>query len=141
MSIRFEDCPCSGKNMSYFTAPWILLTLYNHEGTHGYKIKQILKKSMDDLEITFNITGLYRHLKLLELRGMLSSRWDTPDKGPAKRQYYLTEMGKECLWRWVQTLTIQKELITRFFHKARSVFPFEEHRGAKTTRDQENLEP
>lgn len=123
MSIDFDDCPCSGKNMGYFAAPWILLTLYNHEGAHGYKLKKILKNSMDDLEISFNITGLYRHLKLLEKRGVLSSKWDMPDKGPAKRQYYLTETGKECLCRWIQTLTIQRELITRFFHKASSVFP------------------
>jgi len=123
MSTNFDDCPCSGKNMSYFTAPWILLTLYNNEGVHGYKLKKILKKYMDDLEISFNITGLYRHLKLLEQRGVLSSRWDTPEKGPAKRQYYLTESGKDCLWRWIQTLTIQKELISRFFYKANRIFP------------------
>ena len=109
--------------MSYFTAPWILLTLYNNQGAHGYKLKKILNKYMDDLEISLNITGLYRHLKLLEQRKVLSSKWETPNKGPAKRGYYLTETGKECLWRWVQTLTIQKELITRFFSKASSVLP------------------
>jgi len=123
MSISFDDCPCSGKNMSYFMAPWILLTLYNNQGAHGYKLKKILRKYMDDLGISFNITGLYRHLKLMEQRGVLSSKWDTSNNGPAKRQYYLTESGKECLWRWVQTLAIQKELITRFFSKASSVFP------------------
>lgn len=123
MSINFNDCPCSGKNMSYFTAPWILLTIYNHQGTHGYEIKKITKSYMEDLGISFNITGLYRHLKILEERGVLSSKWDTPSKGPAKRKYYLTDIGKECLWRWMQTLTIQLELITRFFDKARSVYP------------------
>lgn len=123
MSINFQDCPCSGKNMSYFSAPWILLTLYNHAGIHGYKLKKILKGYMEDLGISMNITGLYRHLKLLEKRGVLSSEWNTPNKGPAKRQYYLTENGKECLWRWVQTLHIQVELISRFFEKAKSIFP------------------
>lgn len=123
MSINILDCPCSGKNMSYFTAPWILLTLYNHEGTHGYKIKKILKSYMGDLRISLNISGLYRHLKVFEQRGIVSSKWDTPDKGPAKRKYYLTDIGKECLWRWMQTLTIQIELIARFYDKARDSFP------------------
>ena len=123
MSIDLEDCPCSGKNMAHFAAPWILLTIHNHEGTHGYKIKKILKDYMQDLGISFNITGLYRHLKILEQRGVLSSQWDTPDKGPAKRKYYLTDTGKDCLLRWMQTLHIQLELITRFFHKASSVYP------------------
>ena len=123
MSANFDDCPCSGKNMSYFTAPWILLALYNHKRTHGYEIKKILKTYMEDLRISMNITGLYRHLKLMEQRGVVSSEWDTSDKGPAKRQYFLTERGKECLWQWMQTLYIQHELITRFFQKAGNVFP------------------
>ncbi|MGD9033903.1 MAG: helix-turn-helix transcriptional regulator [Desulfobacteraceae bacterium] len=123
MSIDFDDCPCSGKNMAHFAAPWILLTIYNHEGTHGYEIKKILKSYMQDLGISMNITGLYRHLKILEQRGVLSSQWDTPEKGPAKRKYHLTQAGKECLSRWMQTLHIQLELITRFFQKASSVTP------------------
>lgn len=123
MSINFQDCPCAGKNMSNLAAPWILLTLSNHEGTHGYEIKKIIKGYMQDLNIGLNITGLYRHLNILEKRGMLSSKWDTPGKGPAKRKYYLTQAGKECLWHWMQTLSIQVLLIDRFFKKAKSAFP------------------
>lgn len=123
MSVNFQDCPCSGKNMTYFSAPWILLTLYLHAGIHGYELKKILKGYMEDLGISMNITGLYRHLKLMEERGVVSSNWDTPNRGPAKKRFYLTESGKECLWRWMQTLHIQVELISRFFQKAKSVFP------------------
>jgi DNA-binding PadR family transcriptional regulator len=123
MSINFQDCPCAGKNMSNLAAPWILLTLRKHEGTHGYEIKKIIKGYMQDLNIGLNITGLYRHLNLLEKRGMLSSKWDTPGKGPAKRKYYLTEAGKDCLWQWIQTLSIQVLLMERFFKKAKSAFP------------------
>ena len=120
-SIR--ECPCSGKNMGYFMAPWILLTLYQREGTHGYEIKKILKEYMKDLGISFNIAGLYRHLNQLEKRGVLTSEWDTPVRGPAKRRYYLTDEGRECLNRWTQTLYIQLELIRRFFDKAGRIFP------------------
>jgi len=123
MPIDIEDCPCSGKSMSSFTGPWILLTLYNHEGTHGYEIKKIINDYLGDLDIPINITGLYRHLKILEQRGMLFSKWDTPNKGPAKRKFFLTETGKECLWRWIQTLSLQMSLIDKFFNHARIVFP------------------
>jgi DNA-binding PadR family transcriptional regulator len=123
MAVNFQECPCAGKNMSNLAAPWILLTLLNHEGTHGYEIKKIIKGYMQDLNIGLNITGLYRHLNMLEKRGMLSSKWDTPDKGPAKRKYYLTGAGKECLWHWMQTLSIQVLLIDRFFEKAKRSFP------------------
>ena len=65
MPSDLSDCPCSGKNMSNLAAPWVLLTLFNHQGTHGYEIKKIIKEYLKDLEINMNITGLYRHLNLL----------------------------------------------------------------------------
>jgi DNA-binding PadR family transcriptional regulator len=123
MAVNFQECPCAGKNMSNLTAPWILLTLSNHDGTHGYEIKKIIKGYMRDLNIGLNITGLYRHLNMLEKRGMLFSKWDITNKGPAKRKYYLTESGKECLEHWMQTLSLQVLLIDRFFEKAKSAFP------------------
>ena len=117
------DCPCTGKNMSNLAAPWILLILFTHQGTHGYEIKKLIKGHLRDLGIGLNITGLYRHLNLLEVRGMLSSKWDTSSSGPARRKYYLTEAGIECLWRWMGTLSTQMLLLDRFFDQARTVFP------------------
>jgi DNA-binding PadR family transcriptional regulator len=109
--------------MSNLTAPWILITLFNHQGTHGYEIKKIITGYIEDLGIDMNITGLYRHLNILEKRGVLSSEWDIRGSGPAKRKYYLTEAGKECLWNWINTLCIQASLIGRFFDHARGIFP------------------
>ena len=123
MTIDIKDCPCSGKNMSNLAGPWILLTLYHHQGTHGYEIRKIIKGYIEDFSVGVNITGLYRHLNTLERRGMLSSEWDTTEKGPPKRRYYLTETGTECLWRWMNTLGNQVLLIGRFFDQARTVFP------------------
>ena len=123
MPVNLGDCPCSGKNMSSLTAPWILITLFNHQGTHGYEIKKIINGYIEDLGIDMNITGLYRHLNILEKRGVLSSEWDIRGSGPAKRKYYLTEAGNECLWNWINTLCIQASLIGRFFDHARDIFP------------------
>jgi hypothetical protein len=60
---------------------------------------------------------------MLEKRGMLASTWDTGTPGPARRRYSLTEGGKECLWRWLQTLSTQLTLIGKFLEEARQVFP------------------
>ena len=101
MTIDIEDCPCSGKNMSNLAGPWILLTLYHHQGTHGYEIRKIIKGYIEDFSVGVNITGLYRHLNMLERRGMLSSEWDTTEKGPPKRRYTLTEKGTETLFNFL----------------------------------------
>lgn len=123
MSTDLRDCPCSGKNMTYFAAPWVLLTLYKHDGTHGYEINKFLHEYLQDFGISQNITGLYRHLKAFEQRGILVSEWDTPDSGPAKRKYHLTKLGRDCLGQWMQTLHIQLELITRFLESAEDTLP------------------
>ena len=118
-----QDCPCTGKNMKHFAAPWILLTLVNHDGAHGYKIKTLMNQYTRDLGIPMNITGLYRHLNGLEKRGVLYSEWDSRGKGPARRKFYLTESGKECLRYWMRTLSTQSRLIGRFFEEAKKIFP------------------
>ena len=82
-----------------------------------------MKPFTRDLGIPLNITGLYRHLDVLEKRGALYSEWDSRGKGPARRKYYLTESGKECLRYWMRTLSMQSLLIGRFFDQAKKIFP------------------
>ena len=120
--IDLNECPCSGKNISTLVAPWILLTLYQHEGSHGYEIQKIILGQLQELGFGLNMGGLYRHLNILEKRGVLTSTWDTSAPGPARRNYFLTEAGKECLWRWMRTLSIHVTLIGKFMDEAQRVF-------------------
>ena len=110
------------KHAALLVAPWILLTLYKHEGSHGYEIQKIILGQLQELGFGLNVGGLYRHLNILEKRGVLSSTWDTSSRGPAKRKYSLTETGKECLWRWMRTLSIHVTLIGKFMDEAQRVF-------------------
>ena len=123
MSLIDPNCPCTGKNMRNLAAPWILLTLHRQDGTHGYEIGRIVSDHLEGMDVGLNITGLYRHLNMLEKRGMVVSRWDVDNAGPAKRRYFLTDAGRECLWRWVGTLSNQVNLVSKFFDTVRDVFP------------------
>ena len=118
-----SDCPCTGKHMRNLAAPWILLTLFNRDGIHGYEIGKIVTSYLEETKAGLNLAGLYRHLNMLEKRGMVTSRWDVDTKGPAKRRYFLTNAGKECLWHWIGTLSNQMALIGKFFEIARNAFP------------------
>ena len=120
--IDLNECPCSGKNISTLVAPWILLTLYQQEGLHGYEIQKIILGQLQALGFGLNMGGLYRHLNMLEKRGVLTSAWDTSAPGPAKRKYLLTEAGKECLQRWMRTLSVHVTLIGKFIDEAQRVF-------------------
>jgi PadR family transcriptional regulator, regulatory protein PadR len=123
MTITLADCPCSGKNMSNLAAPWLLLTIYSHEGIHGYEITKKIRENLEALGVGLNMTGLYRHLNMMEKRGVLVSEWAPGSRGPSRRKYYLTAAGKQCLWHWMQTLTTQAALIGKFFDDAEGVFP------------------
>jgi DNA-binding PadR family transcriptional regulator len=126
------DCPCTGKNMRNLAAPWILLALHNQDGIHGYEISKIVGSYLADTEAGLNMAGLYRHLNALETRGMVTSRWEVGAKGPAKRRYFITDAGRECLQRWIGTLGNQVALIGKFFEQVRFTFPNAElpHVGA-----------
>jgi len=121
--VDFDACPCSGKNMSTLVGPWILLCLYRQSNSHGYEIQKMIHSQLQELDLGLNLAGLYRHLNMLEKRGVLTSTWDTGEPGPAKRRYSLTEAGKECLWRWLGTLGVQLALIGKFLDEARLMFP------------------
>ena len=120
---NLKDCPCSGKSMTLHTGAWILLTLHRHEGIHGYEIAKRLKAVVEEFGVSLNITGLYRHLKALEGRGMVESWWEQPSGGMAKRKYALTEEGKQCLWAWINTIQVEFALIVRFFEELKQAFP------------------
>ena len=123
MKDPLNDCPCSGKHMSNLAGPWVLLTLHKQPSLHGYELARIIRGRVEAAGMRLNMTGLYRHLKSLEQRGMLTSRWDLAASGPARRTYALTRDGEACLRRWLETLTTQRNLIESFFDAARQVFP------------------
>ncbi len=123
MNDSFENCPCSGKSISNLAAPWLLLTISQHPFLHGYELTRILREHIEAAGMHINMTGLYRHLNALEERGMLVSQWDTAAHGPARRTYTLTENGKDCLFRWMDTLKTQATLIDAFFDEAYRRFP------------------
>jgi DNA-binding PadR family transcriptional regulator len=115
---NLDDCPCSGKNMSNLAAPWVLLTLYRRGGLHGYEIVKSVRKYIEEVNGGLNVSGFYRHLSMLEKRGMLSSEWDRTKKGPAKKVYALTETGRLCLSKWIKTLETHLTMVTDFLGEA-----------------------
>ena len=135
MKVLARDCPCSGKGMSNLAGPWILLLLYSNGRMHGYEIGKYLETQVSRLGLSVNITGVYRHLKQLEERGMLVSEWDMPTRGPARRAYGLTEAGTQCLNRWIETLSVQKALIGRFLEQARQSFTPHADAGGKRSQE------
>ena len=101
--IDLDACPCSGRNLDRLLAPAILLQLLE-EDLHGYEVVRRLTDSPLMGGRKPDSAGVYRMLRDMESRGLLTANWETGETGPAKRCYHLTDDGHHCLARWHASL-------------------------------------
>ncbi len=87
----------------------LLLLLFEKEG-YGYGLIEELSCfgfSGEDL----NIGSLYRTLRKLENKELVSSVWEEAVQGPRRRVYTITEKGKLELHTWIPVLKQRKARI------------------------------
>ena len=101
--MTFDECACSGKTLARLLQPAVM-ALLAQEPLHGYRLVQRLQQMAMFRGNPPDPTGLYRLLKSMEDRGLVTSTWDLAERGPAKRQYKLTRSGRTCLRKWAKTL-------------------------------------
>ena len=115
---RFDSShrPGGGKPERYIL-PSLLLGLLQRP-SYGYELIQQLPE--------FGFVAdpappgmIYRHLRQLEEDGLVTSRWETGDSGPAKRVYALTAEGHEALALWVVYMERRVARLTGFIDRYR----------------------
>jgi DNA-binding PadR family transcriptional regulator len=94
-----------GKSLSRLSQPTILALLAKAgKPLHGYILVQLAADSPMFGGKKPDATGIYRALKRMEESGYITSAWETPEEGSAKRLFSLTEKGRQCLRRWIDAL-------------------------------------
>ena len=81
--------------------------------THGYDLLEGLKQFGFEQDPVGSST-VYRILRGLEHRGIVTSRWDTDGTGPARRLYQITKEGDGYLAWWVQDLRATDRMLHHF---------------------------
>jgi poly-beta-hydroxybutyrate-responsive repressor len=81
--------------------------------THGYELLQGLKQFGFEQD-PVDSSRVYRILRGLERRGIVTSRWDTGGTGPAHRLYQITKEGDGYLASWVQDLRATDRMLHHF---------------------------
>jgi DNA-binding PadR family transcriptional regulator len=71
---------------------------------HGYRVVERAAASPVLRGVRPDPTGVYRTLRAMEKRGLVSASWSMPKTGPARRSYRLTSAGRDCLRAWAATL-------------------------------------
>lgn len=109
-AVDFTACACSGTNLPKLVQPSILAAL-SKESLHGYAIAQRLAREGAHLGTPPDHSGIYRLLRGMEKRGLLTSKLTASDAGPARREYALTDCGQKCLDHWVKSLARYRDTI------------------------------
>lgn len=100
-----KECAELGKSLNRLSQPTILTLLAaNDKPMHGYIIVQQAAHSPMFGGKKPDATGIYRALKRMEEAELVTSEWETPEEGSAKRLFALTDKGRHCLRRWIDAL-------------------------------------
>ena len=100
-----KECAELGKSLNRLSQPTILTLLAaNDKPMHGYIIVQQAAHSPMFGCKKPDATGIYRALKRMEEAELVTSEWETPEEGSAKRLFTLTDKGRHCLRRWIDAL-------------------------------------
>jgi PadR family transcriptional regulator PadR len=97
-----------------FSEPALLLLL-RERATHGYELLEQLPGLTGEARV--DMGNLYRVLRALEADGLVTSRWEAGEPGPAKRTYELTAEGKRLLDEWAGALARSRERIDTFLDR------------------------
>jgi len=87
----------------------LLLLLYRDAG-YGYGLLEQLALFGFNAD-TLNMSTLYRTLRKLESRSLVTSAWEDGGPGPRRRVYLITENGRQDLDQWIEVLLARKQRI------------------------------
>jgi len=120
-------------NLYRFIEPVVLQLLLEKGTAHGYELAMaVARNQLTDSEVDRG--AVYRTLRLLEEVGHVTSNWEIPDTGPARRAYRLTESGLRHLEEWHQVLERLSESLRRLVDEGRALM---QRRGQPANRTQD----
>lgn len=104
MAITTKKCACEGGTLTRFIQPEILTILAGGDD-HGYSVLLKISQTLLWKGNKPDASGLYRTLKDMEERGLVTSYLDTTNtENMGKRVFSITEAGLECMFKWEKTL-------------------------------------
>lgn len=110
-----------------------ILALLAESTAHGYDLVEQIGALAADL-VCIDPGSMYRLLRELEEQGMVTSSWQTPEAGPPRRVYVITEQGIEALELAARSLSLRASAMQRLADHATQAAAKARERGATTAR-------
>ncbi|MBA3234664.1 MAG: helix-turn-helix transcriptional regulator [Chloroflexi bacterium] len=104
------SCHCEGGQPKNFARPCLLLLL-SEAPAHGYELIDRMRPFGFEVG---DPASIYKTLRQMERDGVVSSEWELPKRGPARRVYALTVDGRDLLDAWAHTLERNRAVLDNF---------------------------
>lgn len=99
----------------FWLKAFVLLVLSKKE-LHGYELLNMLDEHFPEFQFCRGPSGMgtgYRVLRMLEMEGLIRSRWETGE-GPAKRVYSITPEGEMVKRELINYIKEMRDRIDKF---------------------------
>ena len=94
-----------------------ILALVSVGYAHGYEIKRALDEQFSEVWPAINVGQIYTTLSRLERDGLVESEQVSQSGRPNKKDYRLTDEGRQALENWVDDSSSSPRLKDEFFMK------------------------
>lgn len=111
-----DACRCDGGQPKNFARPCLLLLL-SEAPAHGYELIERMRPFGFEVG---DPASVYKTLRQMERDGIVSSQWELPGRGPARRVYELTSDGRDLLATWAHTLERNRAVLDSFLTRFRN---------------------
>lgn len=99
-------------NLDKMLVPTLLFLLFQ-KPTHGYELIQKINE-YKFLDVEADPATVYRNLRRMEEDGLVVSKWETGQSGPARRSYELNPAGEEILDHCVEIIAGKVQKLQAF---------------------------
>lgn len=108
-----DACRCEGGQPKNFARPCLLLLL-SEAPAHGYELIDRMRPFGFEVN---DPASVYKTLRQMERDGIVTSEWELPKSGPARRIYALTSDGRDLLAAWAHTLERNRAVLDAFLSR------------------------
>lgn len=108
-----------GRDLGLAPGFWLrvfVLSALSKKELHGYELLNMINEYFPEFCFCKGPSGMgtgYRILRMLEIEGLIKSRWETGE-GPSRRVYSITPEGKELLQQMVGYIKEIRDRLDRF---------------------------
>ena len=110
LTITDMDMPTNNPSVlpRRFLRQLLFLGLSQAERSYGYELAEAVRS----YGLNIDMAGVYRELRSMEQKDLLSSEWEPSDNGPDRRVYMVTPLGRDALAQAVTDLRLARDQLS-----------------------------